>query len=166
MPFTCLDVSPRPHPTFPHTAPHPRPPFKKCKWPYPKCQRWAGMMEGGPTSLQRPCLYQTAIRLILIREYLPLQPPRPHQHHRHRHRHPPPQATRQRELWQLKKKGGGLSSSISRWRRSVGRLDDKVHRTLCVADSCGRGGAAVIQVGGLTPRPRRPVCRCDLRVRQ
>lgn len=35
---------------------------------------------GGLTSLQRPCLYQTVIRLILIREYLclhPSCPPRP-----------------------------------------------------------------------------------------
>lgn len=61
---------------------------------------------GGLTSLQRPCLYQTVIRLILIREYLCLHPsfppPPPH----------PPQATRQQEPWQLK--NGKLSSSISR----------------------------------------------------
>lgn len=45
---------------------------------------------GGLTSLQRPCLYQTVIRLILIREYLCLHPSCP------------PQATRQQEPWQLK----------------------------------------------------------------
>jgi len=45
---------------------------------------------GGLTSLQRPCLYQTVIRLILIREYLCLHPSCA------------PQATRQQEPWQLK----------------------------------------------------------------
>lgn len=45
---------------------------------------------GGLTSLQRPCSYQTLIRLILIREYLCLHPSCPLQ------------ATWQHEPWQLK----------------------------------------------------------------
>lgn len=51
---------------------------------------------GGLTSLQRPCLYQTVIRLILIREYLP--PPLP----------PGNQATGTMAI-----KNGKLSSSVT-----------------------------------------------------
>ena len=78
--------------------------FHKMQMPSSEMSALGSDGGGGLTSLQRPCLYQTVIRLILIREYLCLHPSCPPTH--------PPQATRQQEPWQLK--NGKLSSSISR----------------------------------------------------
>lgn len=90
MSFNCLDVS-----FFSFLTS-----LRKCKWLHPKCQCWAAMMEGGLTSLQRPCLYQTVIRLILIRGIFASAPSSSAP--THQRDHPPAQAARRREPWQLK----------------------------------------------------------------